>query len=119
MTACIQLGLRWPLLLCIARCIVPKPYADTLENQLYLCSTTMYGVITFSRSSGIASLFACAMSDMSLDTRVMSFDRVFSLLRSLVSRYSSQASTKVCLKDGRTQRAYGAMLMGIKKVGKN
>jgi len=59
------------------------------------------------------------MSDMSLDTRVMSFDRVFSLLRSLVSRYSSQASTKVCLKDGRTQRAYGAMLMGIKKVGKN
>src|SRR5882672_7569354 len=59
------------------------------------------------------------MSDMSLDTRAMSLDRDFSLLQSLVSRYVSQASTKVCLKDGSTQRVYGAMLMGIKKVGEN
>src|SRR5882672_12220350 len=114
MTTCIQLGLRWPLLLCISRCIIPKPYADTLGNRLELSSTMIYGFATFSRSSGIALLFACAMSDMSLDTRVMSLDHVFSLLRLLVSRYVSQASTKICLKDGRTQRAYGAMLMWIK-----
>ena len=48
---------------------------------------------------------------MSLATLVMSLDRVLTLLRSVVFRYSSQLSNNVCLTDGWTQRLYGPMLM--------
>jgi hypothetical protein len=61
--------------------------------------------ITFSKSDGscISSLAACTMSEMSLETLVISLDCVLSLLQSLLSMYSSQWSSKVCLNDGWTQ----------------
>src|SRR6266481_4370181 len=74
---------------------------------------------TFSKSSGTCSFLSCTMAAMSFATRVMSLDRDLSLPRSLVSKYSSQESTRICLKDSRTQRAYGAMVMGGRQVKVN
>jgi hypothetical protein len=41
----------------------------------------------------------------------MSLDRVLSLPRSLDARYSSHELSSESLNDGRTQRAYGAMVI--------
>jgi len=72
--------------------------------------------MTFSKSDGSDSSFACAMSVISLETWVMSVDHVLSLPRLVLLSHSSQASSKICLKDAWTQRLYGPMVGGGRKV---
>ena len=78
-------------------------FRHTIDSSSYHATIHRKHFHTFSKSLGKVTLPLRALSTMSAATWAMNFERPLSILQSLVCRYPSQESTKMCLKESWTQ----------------
>ena len=79
-------------------------FGHTIDSGSYHATIHRKHFHTFSKSLGKVTLPLRALSAMSAATWAMNFKRPLSIPWSLVCRYPSQESSKMCLKESWTQR---------------